>query len=160
MILAARTSAADVSTMCEGSKVPAEGPATEDIMTHSRSRKLSLTFAFFVLCLAASPAVAQEIGLIAADTKEVAKGYRASALQLKNVVNDKGERIGRIDDFIFGPDEGVFAVLAVGEFVGANDHLVAVPFRSLKLDGRGGDIVLPGASRAALAKLPVFLYSR
>jgi sporulation protein YlmC with PRC-barrel domain len=146
--------------MCEGSKVLAEDPATEDIMTHSRSRKLSLTFAFFVLCLAASPAVAQEIGLIAADTKEVAKGYRASALQLKNVVNDKGERIGRIDDFIFGADEGVFAVLAVGEFVGPTDHLVAVPFRSLKLDGRGGDIVLPGASRAALAKLPVFLYSR
>ena len=146
--------------MCEGSKVLAEDPATEDIMTHSRSRKRSLTFAFFVLCLAAGPAVAQEIGLIAADTKEVAKGYRASALQLKNVVNDKGERIGRIDDFIFGADEGVFAVLAVGSFVGPTDHLVAVPFRSLKLDGHGGDIVLPGASRTALQKLPVFLYSR
>jgi sporulation protein YlmC with PRC-barrel domain len=146
--------------MCEGSKFPAEDPATENIMTHSRSRKLSLTFAFFVLCLAAVPAVAQEIGLVAADSKEVAKGYRASALQLKNVVNDKGERIGRIDDFVFGPDGGVFAVLAVGTFVGSTDQLVAVPFSSLKLDGHGGDIVLPGASRTALQKLPVFLYSR
>jgi hypothetical protein len=78
----------------------------------------------------------------------------APALELKSVVNDKGEIIGRIDDFILGRDNGpVFAVLAVGDFV-------AVPFRSLKLDDPSGNIVLPGASRAALKKLPVFLYNR
>lgn len=76
-------------------------------------------------------------------------------------MNDKGENIGRIDDFIFGRDNGpVFAVLSVGDFVGLGDELVAVPFRSLKLDDPSGNIVLPGASRAALQKLPVFLYNR
>ena len=30
------------------------------------------------------------------ESKEVAKGYRAEALKLKSVINDKGEMIGRI----------------------------------------------------------------
>jgi sporulation protein YlmC with PRC-barrel domain len=82
-------------------------------------------------------------------------------LKLRSVVNDKGEIIGRIDDFIFGWDNGpIFAVLKVGDFVGLNEELVAVPFRSLRLDDSSGEIVLPGASRAALQKLPVFLYNR
>jgi sporulation protein YlmC with PRC-barrel domain len=114
-----------------------------------------------VLSLPPSPASAQEVTLVAPDAKEVAKGYRAEELKLRSVVNDKGEMIGRIDDFIFGRDNGpIFAVLKVGDFVGLEGELVAVPFRSLKLDDSSGQIVLPGASRAALQKLPVFLYNR
>jgi sporulation protein YlmC with PRC-barrel domain len=114
-----------------------------------------------VLLLPPSSASGQEVALVAPDAKEVAKGYRAEELKLRSVVNDKGEMIGRIDDFIFGRDNGpIFAVLKVGDFVGLEGELVAVPFRSLKLDDSSGQIVLPGASRAALQKLPVFLYNR
>ena len=114
-----------------------------------------------VLLLPPSPASAQEVALVAPDAKEVAKGYRAEELKLRLVVNDKGETIGRIDDFIFGRDNGpIFAVLKVGDFVGLEGELVAVPFRNLKLDNSSGQIVLPGASRTALQKLPVFLYNR
>ena len=114
-----------------------------------------------VLSLPPSPASAQEVALVAPDAKEVAKGYRAEELKLRSVVNDKGEIIGRIDDFIFGRDNGpIFAVLKVGDFVGLEGELVAVPFRNLKLDDSSGQIVLPGASRTALQKLPVFLYNR
>jgi hypothetical protein len=52
------------------------------------------------------------------------------------------------------------AVLTVGDFVGLEGELVAIPFRSLKLDDSSGKIVLPGASRAALQKLPAFLCNR
>ena len=114
-----------------------------------------------VLLLPPSPASVQEVALVAPDAKEVAKGYRAEELKLRSVVNEKGEIIGRIDDFIFGRDNGpIFAVLKVGDFVGLEGELVAVPFRNLKLDGSSGQIVLPGASRTALQKLPVFLYNR
>jgi sporulation protein YlmC with PRC-barrel domain len=114
-----------------------------------------------VLLLPPSPASAQEVALVAPDAKEVAKGYRAEELKLRSVVNDKGEIIGRIDDFIFGRDNGpIFAVLKVGDLVGLEGELVAVPFKSLKLDDSSGKIVLPGASLAALRKLPVFLYNR
>ena len=102
----------------------------------------------------------QEVALTPMETKEVARGYRAEALKIKPVVNDKNETIGRISDFIFGKDGNIYVVLAVGDFTVVGGHLVAIPFRSLKLDDPNGDIVLPGASRAALEKLPVFLSSR
>jgi sporulation protein YlmC with PRC-barrel domain len=119
----------------------------------------ALVFAVVVFLFEPSGAWAQEIGLVKLDVKDVAKGYRGEALKLRSVVNDKGEMIGRIDDFVFDRDGSqVFAVLAVGDFIGLDGHLIAVPFRSLKLDDSSGSIVLPGASHAALLKLPVFLY--
>jgi len=107
-----------------------------------------------------APALAQEVGLAPLDSKEVAKGYRASTLKLKSVINDKGESVGWIDDFIFSKGGDIFVVLSVGDFVGVNNHRVAVPFRSLKFDDPHGKIALPGAGRAALQKLPVFLYNQ
>jgi hypothetical protein len=104
-------------------------------------------------------AAAQEVALTPLEATEVARGYRAEALKLKPVVNDKNETIGRINDFIFGKDGNIYAVLAVGDSV-LSGHLVAIPFRSLKLDDPSGYVVLPGASRAALEKLPVFVSNR
>jgi sporulation protein YlmC with PRC-barrel domain len=131
-------------------------------MRHMRFNRYSaLALAGVLLALAPAAASAQEVALVAPDAKEVAKGYRANELKLRSVVNDKGEIIGHIDDFIFGRDNGpIFAVLKVGDFVGLEGELVAVPFRNLKLDDSSGQIVLPGASRTALQKLPVFLYNR
>ena len=120
-----------------------------------------LALAVMLFVLMPSRALTQEVTLVAPDAKEVAKGYRADDLKLRSVVNDKGDIIGRIDDFIFGRDNGpVYAVLSVGDFDGLNGELVAVPFKSLKLDDPSGKISLPGASREALRKLPVFLYNR
>ena len=113
-----------------------------------------------VLSLWVDHAPGQEVALTPLEATEVARGYRAEALKLKPVVNDKNETIGRINDFIFGKDGNIYAVLAVGDFVGLSGHLVAIPFRSLKLDDPSGYVVLPGASRAALEKLPVFVNKR
>jgi hypothetical protein len=101
-------------------------------------------------------AVAQEIGLTPLETTEVAKGYSADALKFRSVVNDKHDRIGRINDFIFGKDGNIYVVLAVDESTGLYGHLVAIPLRQFKLDD-SPDLVLPGASRIALAKLPVYV---
>jgi hypothetical protein len=103
---------------------------------------------------------AQEIALTPLQATEVAKGYRADALKLMPVVNDKNDPIGRVNDFIFGEDGSIFVVLAVDDFTGLPGHLVAIPFRSLKLGAASRNIVLPGASRAELEKLPVFITSR
>lgn len=129
-----------------------------------RIRTLSnsaLALAGVLMALTPAAVSAQEVALVAPDAKEVAKGYRADDLKLRSVVNDKGEIIGHIDDFIFGRDNGpVYAVLSVGDFDGLEGELAAVPFKSLKLDDSSGKILLPGASREALRKLPVFLYNR
>jgi hypothetical protein len=113
-----------------------------------------------VLSLWIDHAAGQEVALTPMQASEVAKGYRAEALKLKLVVNDKNETIGRINDFIFGKDGNIYVVLAVGDFTGLSGQLVAIPFRSFKLDDPSGNIVLPGASHQALEKLPVFLSNR
>ena len=80
------------------------------------------------------------------DVKDIEKGYRANALKLRPVVNDKDETIAHIDDFIQGRQPSV-RVVAVGDFIGLDGHLIAVPFRSLKFNDPAGSILLPGAMR-------------
>jgi PRC-barrel domain len=132
-----------------------------DIMNKSRFSFLpAVVLTTVVLSSWTGHGAAQEIALTPLQATEVAKGYRADALKLKQVVNDKNDPIGRVNDFVFGKDGSIFVVLSVGDFTGLTGQLVAIPFRSFKLDDPSGNIVLPGASRAALEKLPVFLTSR
>ena len=113
------------------------------------------------LLLSADRATAQEVDLAPLDVKEVARGYRAEALKLKPIANEKSQVLGKISDFIFSKDgSNIFVVLAVDDFPGPGSHLIAIPFRSIKLDDPSGYLVLPGASAAALDKLPVFAYNR
>jgi hypothetical protein len=120
----------------------------------------AIAFTIVVSSLCMHRAAGQEIGLTPMQATEVARGYSASALKLKQVVNEKRETIGRINDFIFGKDGNNYVVLAVGDFTGLNGELIAIAFNSLKLDDPSGNIILPGASPAALAKLPVFISKR
>jgi hypothetical protein len=138
----------------------ARSDGKRDFVNRSFSFLPAVLLATVVLSLWINRALAQEVALTPMQATEVARGYRAETLKLKPVVNDKNETIGRINDFIFGKDGNIYVVLAVGDFTGVGGHLIAIPFRSLKLDDPSGDIVLPGVSRAALEKLPVFLGSR
>jgi hypothetical protein len=77
------------------------------------------------------------------------------------VVNDKKESIGTIDDLIVGRDDSVlFAVLQIGGFLGLGGRMVAVPYSALVLQEKDDwlNIVLPGASRESLERLPAFEY--
>jgi hypothetical protein len=129
-------------------------------MNRSRVSMLPAVLVTAALLLSADRAAAQEVALTPLESKEVAKGYRADALKLKTVVNDKGETIGRISDFVFGKDNNIYVVLGVDDFTGLTGQLVAIPFHAFKLDNPSGNIVLPGANRAALEKLPVFVSNR
>jgi hypothetical protein len=130
-------------------------------MNRSRFSFLSaVVLTTVILSLRIDHAAAQEVGLTPMEATELARGYRAETLKLKPVVNEKNETIGRINDFVFGKDGNIYVVLAVGDFTGLSGHLVAIPFRSLKLDDPSSYIVLPGATRAALEKLPVYVNSR
>jgi PRC-barrel domain protein len=117
----------------------------------------AVIFTTVVLYVWIGHAAAQEVALTPLQATEVARGYRAEALKLKPVVNDKNETIGKINDFILSKEGNVYVVLSVGDFSGIGGHLIAIPFRSLKLDDPSSYVVLPGASRAALEKLPVFV---
>jgi hypothetical protein len=151
-----RTDGVDVGSLAE---CPA--PRAKAALKKSRFSPLGVViWTSLVLSLWMDHAVGQEIILTPLETKEVAKGYRADALKLKTVVNDKNDIIGRIDDFIFGKDGNIYVVLSVGDITGLRGQFIAVPFRILKLDDPSGNIIVPGASRSALEKLPVLLSTR
>lgn len=99
------------------------------------------------------------IQLVVVDVAAVARGYRASKLHNAAVYNDRNERIGSIDDIIIGRDKVLFAVLDVGGFLGIGGRKVAVPYQSLNLDGPDGKVILPGATKDELKRLPEFQYS-
>jgi sporulation protein YlmC with PRC-barrel domain len=118
-----------------------------------------LALAFLLLIVVStSPLRSQGVQLVQVDVSVVANGYRASKLIGHNVVNDKNEKIGTLDDIIIGKDRILFAVLQVGGFLGLGGHLVAVPYEKLVLDDAGTRIELPGASKDELKKLNEFKY--
>lgn len=109
--------------------------------------------------LAAAPALAQQpVALVVVDVRAVALGYRASQLIGKAVYNDQNQNIGKVDDLIVGRDKVLFAIVGVGGFLGLGQHLIAVPYTSLRITK--DRIVLPGATKDALLKLPEFHYAR
>jgi len=102
----------------------------------------------------------QPIGVTVQEAAIVARGWSSKKdLLHKAVYNDKGDKIGTIDDIIVGPDKTAsFAVVATGGFVGIDKHNVAIPFSQLQTgDNR---ITLPGATKDALKSLPEFQYAR
>ncbi len=106
---------------------------------------------------------ADDVAVLVVDVKAVARGYRMTSLIGRDVFNDRDESVGVVDDFIMTretPDRISFAVLEVGGFLGIGAKLVAIPFDSLQFDQSGDKlrIVLPGATRDTLEKLPEFVY--
>lgn len=101
-----------------------------------------------------------KLGTTVIEAEAIAKGYRASRLVGAEVKNEQGERIGEIEDLVVSPDGKVtMAVIEVGGFLGIGDRRVAIPmqqFSSLAAD----NVVLPGANKTALRKLPEFEYAR
>ena len=91
-------------------------------------------------------------------TEAIAVGRRASKLMGASVYNEQNEKIGTIDDLIISPDRSLsFAVLSVGGFLGLGGRLVAIPVEQLRAEQ--DRLVLPGATKDALAKLPEFQYA-
>ncbi|MBB4062894.1 PRC-barrel domain-containing protein [Gellertiella hungarica] len=93
------------------------------------------------------------------DPNALAGGYRASKFIGATVVNGDGEAVGTVDDLIIGPAGNVpFAVLSVGGFLGLGDTLVVVPASSF--ERKGDQLLLRGATKDNLKRLPPFTYSQ
>jgi sporulation protein YlmC with PRC-barrel domain len=82
----------------------------------------------------------------------------------KTVVNDKNEKIGKIDDLIISPHKegntpvATFAIIGVGGFLGIAKRDVAIPMEQLRLQNK--QLTLPGATKDALKALPPFVYQK
>jgi sporulation protein YlmC with PRC-barrel domain len=106
-----------------------------------------------------TPAAAQKpVMLAVVDVKLVALGYRISELIGKPVYNPQGQKIGHVDDFIIQRDKVLMTIINVGGFLGIGGRLIAVPYSSIRMTSKG--MVLPGATKQAVNKLPQFHYRR
>ena len=94
------------------------------------------------------------------ELKAVAIGWSAKKKVLgKDVYNDKGEKIGVVDDLIITPDRSLsYAIIGAGGFLGVGKHDVAIPVGRFKEDK--GRIVLAGATKDALMAVPKFEYAK
>jgi sporulation protein YlmC with PRC-barrel domain len=100
------------------------------------------------------------LGVAVADMKAVASGWSAKKQFLsKTVVNEKGEKVGKIEDVIITPEKAIsYVIIGAGGFLGIAKHDVAIPVTQLKHEG--DKIVLPGATKEAVKALPKFEYAK
>ena len=82
----------------------------------------------------------------------LASTYPVKDLLGAEVVNERGETIGQVDDLLIhgDTDEVAFAVLYVGGFLGIGSHRVVVNIHDLAIDG---SVVLRGGSKETLKGL-------
>ena len=122
-----------------------------------RALLLAVAMAMPASAFFSTPAAAQKpVVLAVVDVKVVALGFRITELIGKPVYNPQGEKIGHVDDFIIQRDRVLMTIINVGGFLGIGGRLVAIPYSSLNMTPKG--MVLPGASKEAVGKLPSFHY--
>jgi sporulation protein YlmC with PRC-barrel domain len=115
-------------------------------------------FAAFPAGSAMAQGAPQSITAKRTDTVQLGSGYRASKLTGANVYDRDKSKLGTIDDLVLSPGEqGAFAILSIGGFLGMGKHLVAIPFNQLQVMNK--QLVLPDATADSLKTLPEFKYA-
>jgi sporulation protein YlmC with PRC-barrel domain len=87
---------------------------------------------------------------------------RVSKLIGMDVVNDKDETIGKVDDILIGPnDKATTAVISVGGFLGVGAKLVTLPYDQLqRAPNDRHSLTVPNASKAQLKSMPEYKYGQ
>lgn len=98
------------------------------------------------------------VGISVTEATQVALGWSVKKSILgKTVVNETGEKIGKVEDLIISPDRSVsYLIVGAGGFIGMGRHNVAIPVSQIRESG--GKIVMPGATKAVVASMPEFNY--
>ena len=98
------------------------------------------------------------VGISVTEATQVALGWSVKKSILgRTVVNEAGEKIGKIEDLIISPDRSVsYVIVGAGGFIGMGRHNVAIPISQIR--DSGGKIVMPGATKAVVAAMPEFNY--
>ena len=102
------------------------------------------------------------LGVTALELREVATlGWSAKRQVLgQPVFNDKGERIGAVDDIVIAPDMArSYAIIGVGAFLGVGKRDVVIRLSQLVRQA-DGKFVIVGATKDVLTPLPSFEYVR
>jgi sporulation protein YlmC with PRC-barrel domain len=100
------------------------------------------------------------VGITVTESSQVARGWSVKRSILgKNVYNDVGDKVGKIEDIIITPERNVsYLIVGAGGFIGIGRHDVAIPASQAKeLSGR---IVIAGATKDVVKAMPEFEYAK
>ncbi len=111
------------------------------------------------------PAAAQVAGgtttveATVSESTKLAMGWSVKkTLMGKNIYNDAGEKVGKVDDLIISPDRSVsYVIVGAGGFIGIGRHDVAIPVTQIQ--DKGGRLVMAGATKETIKSLPAFTYA-
>jgi sporulation protein YlmC with PRC-barrel domain len=83
---------------------------------------------------------------------------RVSGILKRHIWNEDGQEMGEIDDLMISRNGKVETIiLSVGEFLGMEEKLVALPFRPLKVNGAG---IVYNVTQQQIKELPGFHYQK
>jgi sporulation protein YlmC with PRC-barrel domain len=100
------------------------------------------------------------VGVTVAEVAEVATGWSVKNNLLgKPVFNEKGDKVGNMEDVIVAPNKAVsYVIVGAGGFVGIGRHDVAIPVaRIVQKDGK---FVMAGATKDTIRSMPAFDYAQ
>jgi sporulation protein YlmC with PRC-barrel domain len=134
----------------------------QDLLNKTLTRGVTTLGVAAVLTLVAPSAYAADSKTLTVSQQEIStaqKGWSAKKdIMGKTVYNDNNEKIGDVNDVIFSrTNSASFVVVGAGGFLGMGEHDVAVPLSRIKHDN--DKLILPGATKEALKKMPEFRYA-
>ena len=99
------------------------------------------------------------VGVTVDEVIALANGWSAKKSILgKPVYNDKGDKIGIVDDLIIAPNKSLsYAIIGAGGFLGMGKYDVAIPVT--KINEVNGKMELKGATKASIKQMPEFVYA-
>ena len=99
------------------------------------------------------------IGVTVSEIVEVTNGWSVKkSIMGKPIYNEKGDKIGSVDDLIIAPDKKLtYAIIGAGGFLGMGKHDVAIPVT--QINEVNGKMELKGATKESLKQMPKFEYA-
>ena len=92
-----------------------------------------------------------------AGTQPTGDQIRAQDVIGTGVVNNKGDKVGKITDLVIDQNKIEYAVVSVGGFLGIGDKDVAIPLDQLKL-GKDKSYLLSAETEDQLKQMPEYQY--
>ena len=99
------------------------------------------------------------VGVTVDEAITLANGWSAkNSILGKPVYNEKGDKIGIVDDLIIAPNKSLsYAIIGAGGFLGMGKYDVAIPVT--KINEVNGKMELKGATKKSIKQMPEFLYA-
>ena len=99
------------------------------------------------------------IGVTVSEVAEIANGWSVKkSIMGKPVYNEKGDKIGSVDDLIIAPNKTLsYAIIGAGGFLGLGKYDVAIPVT--QINEVNGKMELKGATKESIKQMPKFEYA-